>query len=49
VNGWSTAREISDPSKAIRRPAMRYTEARMTHLGAALMTDMEKDTVDFVA
>src|SRR5947199_2562929 len=27
---------------------MRYTEARMTHLGAALMTDMEKDTVDFV-
>jgi DNA gyrase subunit A len=29
--------------------AMRYTEARMTHLGAALMTDMEKDTVDFVS
>ncbi len=29
--------------------AMRYTEARMTHLGAALMTDMEKDTVDYVA
>ena len=28
--------------------AMRYTEARMTHLGAALMQDMEKDTVDFV-
>jgi DNA gyrase subunit A len=28
--------------------AMRYTEARMTHLGAALMTDMERDTVDFV-
>src|ERR1700757_2594469 len=28
--------------------AMRYTEARMTHLGAALMTDMEKDTVAFV-
>jgi len=28
--------------------AMRYTEARMTHLGAALMTEMEKDTVDFV-
>jgi len=28
--------------------AMRYTEARMTHLGAALMTDMEKDTVEFV-
>jgi DNA gyrase subunit A len=28
--------------------AMRYTEARMTHLGAALMEDMEQDTVDFV-
>src|SRR5256714_9345431 len=28
--------------------AMRYAEARMTHLGAALMTDMDKDTVDFV-
>ncbi len=28
--------------------AMRYTEARLTHLGGALMTDMEKDTVDFV-
>src|SRR5258706_9443953 len=27
---------------------MRYTEARLTHLGAALMTDMDKDTVDFV-
>src|SRR3954468_1809548 len=28
--------------------AMRYTEARMTHLGAALMTDMDKETVDWV-
>src|SRR5436305_7234434 len=28
--------------------AMRYTEARMTHLGAALIEDMEKETVDFV-
>ncbi len=28
--------------------AMRYTEAKMTHLGAALMEDMDKDTVDFV-
>ncbi len=28
--------------------AMRYTEARLTHLGAALMQDMERDTVDFV-
>ncbi len=28
--------------------AMRYTEARLTHLGAALMEDMDQDTVDFV-
>ncbi len=28
--------------------AMRYTEARMTHLGGALMQDMDKDTVNFV-
>jgi DNA gyrase subunit A len=28
--------------------AMRYTEARMTQLGGTLMSDMEKETVDFV-
>src|SRR3954468_24292989 len=28
--------------------SMRYTEARLQHLGAALMVDMEKDPVDFV-
>ena len=28
--------------------AMRYTEARLTHVGHVLMVDMEKDTVDFV-
>jgi DNA gyrase subunit A len=28
--------------------SMRYTEARLTHLGAILMEDMERDTVDFV-
>ena len=28
--------------------SMRYTEARLTHLGAVLMEDMERDTVDFV-
>ena len=28
--------------------SMRYTEARLRHLGAALMTDMDKGTVDFV-
>ena len=26
--------------------AMRYTEARLTHLGAAMMRDMDKETVD---
>jgi DNA gyrase subunit A len=29
--------------------SMRYTEARLRHLGAALMDDMDKETVDFVA
>src|SRR6516225_5589930 len=28
--------------------SMRYTEARLTHLGATLMEDMEQNTVDFV-
>jgi DNA gyrase subunit A len=28
--------------------AMRYTEARLTHLGALLMEDMDKETVNFV-
>jgi len=28
--------------------AMRYTEARMTHLGGTLMADLEKETVNFV-
>jgi DNA gyrase subunit A len=28
--------------------SMRYTEARLQHLGAALMVDMDKDTVDFI-
>jgi len=27
--------------------AMRYTEARLTRLGASMMTDIEKETVDF--
>lgn len=27
--------------------AMRYTEAKLSHLGAALMDDLDKDTVDF--
>ena len=29
--------------------SMRYTEARLRHLGASLMDDMDKDTVDFVS
>ncbi|MEK7706806.1 MAG: DNA gyrase subunit A, partial [Verrucomicrobiota bacterium] len=29
--------------------SMRYTEARLAHLGAVLMEDMDKDTVDFVS
>ena len=28
--------------------AMRYTEVRMTHISAELLTDLNKDTVDFV-
>lgn len=28
--------------------SMRYTEARLQHLGAALMNDMDKGTVDFI-
>ncbi|NBV97550.1 MAG: DNA gyrase subunit A, partial [Verrucomicrobia bacterium] len=28
--------------------SMRYTEARLHHLGAALMNDMDRETVDFV-
>lgn len=28
--------------------SMRYTEARLTHLGKILMEDMDRDTVDFV-
>src|SRR5690242_18590355 len=44
VDGKGNFGSIEDDPPA----AMRYTEARMTHLGAALMQDMEKETVDFV-
>lgn len=44
VDGKGNFGSVEDDPPA----AMRYTEARLTHLGAALMTDMEKDTVDFV-
>jgi DNA gyrase subunit A len=44
VDGKGNFGSVEDDPPA----AMRYTEARLTQLGAALMTDMEKDTVDFV-
>ena len=44
VDGKGNFGSIDDDPPA----AMRYTEARLTHLGAALMADMDKDTVDFV-
>jgi DNA gyrase subunit A len=44
VDGKGNFGSIEDDPPA----AMRYTEARLTHLGAALMQDMDKDTVDFV-
>ena len=44
VDGKGNFGSIEDDPPA----AMRYTEARLTHLGAALMADMDRDTVDFV-
>jgi DNA gyrase subunit A len=44
VDGKGNFGSIEDDPPA----AMRYTEARLTHLGAALMQDMDRDTVDFV-
>src|SRR5262245_23138064 len=44
VDGKGNFGSVEDDPPA----AMRYTEARLTHLGALLMSDMEKDTVDFV-
>src|SRR5437762_5632414 len=43
VDGKGNFGSIEDDPPA----AMRYTEARLTHLAAALMQDMERDTVDF--
>ena len=48
ANGSWTARATSVPSKAIRPPPCVTPRRRMTHLGAALMEDMDQDTVDFV-
>src|ERR1044071_3637925 len=44
VDGKGNFGSVEDDPPA----SMRYTEARLTHLGAALMQDMDKDTVDFV-
>jgi DNA gyrase subunit A len=44
VEGKGNFGSIEDDPPA----AMRYTEARLTHLGAALMSDMDRETVDFV-
>src|SRR5438270_12953007 len=43
VDGKGNFGSVEDDPPA----SMRYTEARLTHLGAALMQDMERDTVDF--
>src|SRR5881396_549366 len=44
VDGKGNFGSVEDDPPA----SMRYTEARLTHLGAALMQDMEKETVDLV-
>lgn len=44
VDGQGNFGSVEDDPPA----AMRYTEARLSHLGAILMEDMERDTVDFV-
>src|SRR6266571_5301533 len=44
VDGKGNFGSVEDDPAA----AMRYTEARLTQLGAALMLDMDKDTVEFV-
>src|SRR3989475_3606204 len=44
VDGKGNFGSVEDDPPA----AMRYTEARLTHLGATLLFDMDKDTVDFV-
>jgi DNA gyrase subunit A len=44
VEGQGNFGSVEDDPPA----AMRYTEARLTHLGAVLMEDIEQETVDFV-
>src|SRR5436309_3572063 len=51
---WAMRQTLVDPQGNIGSvegdapAAMRYTEARLTHLGGTLLQDMDKDTVDFV-
>ncbi|MBI2926057.1 MAG: DNA gyrase subunit A [Verrucomicrobia bacterium] len=44
VDGQGNFGSVEDDPPA----AMRYTEARLTHLGAILMDDLDQQTVDFV-
>ncbi len=44
IDGQGNFGSVEDDPPA----SMRYTEARLQHLGAALMEDMDKATVDFV-
>ena len=54
AQSWSMRDPLIDPQgnfgsvEGDPPAAMRYTEARLSHLGGQLMADMEKDTVDFV-
>ena len=44
VDGQGNFGSVEDDPPA----AMRYTEARLTHLGAILMDDIDKETVDYI-
>jgi len=44
IDGQGNFGSVEDDPPA----AMRYTEARLTHLGAVLLDDLDKETVDFV-
>jgi len=54
AQGWSMRETLVDGQGNFGSPeadppaAMRYTEARLTHLGLAMMADIDKDTVDFI-
>ncbi|NNM29850.1 MAG: DNA gyrase subunit A, partial [Akkermansiaceae bacterium] len=54
AQGWSMRETLVEGQGNFGSPeadppaAMRYTEARLTHLGMAMMADLEKRTVDFV-